>query len=66
MSGNMLRTISDSKRHGVTIMVIFIQNDCLFGCPCESFECQPDKKSVLVLHTRSNTKPVLIKFDGEF
>ena len=64
MSGKMLRTISDSTMLGVTKMIIFIKNDCLFGCPCESFECQPDKKSVLVLNTRATNKPVLIKFDG--
>jgi len=41
------------------------QDDCRFGCPCDSFNCQPDKKSVLVLNTSlSSNKPVLIKFDG--
>ena len=43
------------------------QDDCPLGCPCNSFDCQPDKKSVLVLNTwqTSTPKPVLIKFDGE-
>ena len=43
-----------------------IQNDCPFGCPCDAFDCQADKKSVLVLNTYSSSnKPLLIKFDGE-
>ena len=43
------------------------QDDCPFGCPCDRFDCHPDKKSVLVLNTfSSSNKPVLIKFDGEF
>ena len=39
--------------------------DCPLGCPCDSFDCQPEKKSVLVLNNtfRSN-KPLLIKFEG--
>ena len=45
----------------------FLKNDCPLGCPCDSFDCQPDKKSVLVLNTESSkNKPKLIKFDGEF
>ena len=52
-------------------MIKIFQNDCPFGCPCNSFACQPDKKSVLVLNTFYSstepgyTKPVLIKFDGK-
>ena len=44
------------------------QGDCPFGCPCDKFDCQPDKKNVLVLNSSrsSNKQPVLIKFDGEF
>ena len=39
--------------------------DCPFGCPCDAFDCEPDKKSVLVLNTnKSSSVPVLIKFDG--
>ena len=45
----------------------YFQTDCPFGCPCDSFNCQPDKKSVLVLNTvdRSANLPVLIKSDGK-
>ena len=42
------------------------QKNCPFGCPCDAFDCQPDKKSVLVLNTYSSNKPVLMKFDGEY
>ena len=43
------------------------QDDCPLGCPCDAFDCHPDKKSVLVLNTfRSSNAPMLIKFDGEF
>ena len=46
---------------------LFIQTDCYAGCPCDQFECEPDKKSLLVLNTYSSSnKPILIKFDGEF
>ena len=41
----------------------YFENDCPFGCPCDSFDCQPDKKSVLVFN--GSNKPVLIKFDGK-
>ena len=42
------------------------QTDCYAGCPCDAYQCEPDKKSLLVLNTRSSNKPVLIKYDGEF
>ena len=45
---------------------LFFKDDCPFGCPCDSFDCQPDKKSVLVLSSNSLNKPVLIKYDGEW
>ena len=42
------------------------QDECIFGCPCASFDCQPEKKSVLVLNTAySSNKPLLINFNGE-
>ena len=51
----------------MALVDLIFQGDCPFGCPCDSFDCQPDKKSVLVVNTyRSSNKPVLIKFDGEF
>ena len=47
--------------------LLYFQDDCPFGCPCDSFDCQPDKKSVLVLNTfTSSQTPVLIKYDGRF
>ena len=44
-----------------------LKADCPFGCPCDAFNCEPDKKSVLVLSTyfNSNIGQVLIKFDGK-
>ena len=46
--------------------ITHFQDDCLFGCPCDSYQCQPDSKSVLVLNTyESNNVPVLIKFNGK-
>ena len=45
---------------------LFFQDNCPLGCPCDSFDCEPDKKSILVLNTRSSNKPVLIKYDGKF
>ena len=45
--------------------------DCPYGCPCNAFDCEPDKKSILVLSTYQSffepvrNKPVLIQFDGE-
>ena len=44
---------------------LYFKDHCPFGCPCESFDCQPDKKSVLVLNTWDSNTPVLIKFDGQ-
>ena len=45
--------------------VNFIQAECYAGCPCDEFECEPDKKSLLVLNTAlESNKPVLIKYDG--
>ena len=46
----------------------FIKEECPFGCPCESYDCQPDKKSVLVLndYISESNKLALIKFDGKF
>ena len=46
------------------ILSYLFKDDCPFGCPCDSFDCQPDKKSVLVLNTFSSNKSMLIKFDG--
>ena len=43
---------------------ICFQTDCYAGCPCEAYQCEPDKKSLLVLNTRGSNKPVLIKYDG--
>merc|ERR1712131_204815 len=41
------------------------QDNCPFGCPCDSYACEPDEKSVLVLNTRSSSnQPVLIGFNG--
>ena len=41
-------------------------DDCPFGCPCDSYDCKQDKKSVLVLNfTPDSNKQVLIKFDGD-
>ena len=40
------------------------QADCYAGCPCDAYQCQPDKKSLLVLNTRSSNDPVLIRYDG--
>ena len=42
----------------------FLKADCPFGCPCDAFDCEPDKKSVLVLNSMSTNVPVLIKYDG--
>ena len=42
------------------------QTDCYAGCPCDAYQCEPDKKSLLVLNTRNSNTPVLIKYDGEF
>ena len=36
------------------------------GCPCNSFDCQPEKKSVLVLYSNQSNEPVLIEFDGKY
>ena len=36
------------------------------GCPCDSFDCQPEKKSVLVLYSNQSNEPVLIEFDGKY
>ena len=41
-----------------------VQDGCQSGCPCDNFECEPDKKSILVLNTWSQDGPVLIKNDG--
>ena len=38
---------------------------CQVGCPCDSFDCEPDKKSILVLNTVNTAKPHLIKYDGD-
>ena len=54
------------ERITISVFKWLFKDDCPFGCPCDSFDCQPDKKSVLVLNTYSSNKPVLIKFDGEF
>ena len=43
---------------------IILKEDCQSGCPCDNFECVPDKKSILVLNTWSQDGPVLIKNDG--
>ena len=60
---NRLRWLVITCNNGQNIF----QDDCPSGCPCDAFDCQPDKKSVLVLSTyRSLSKPVLIKYDGEF
>ena len=59
-----IRTIFDF--YLFPILSNLFKEDCPFGCPCDSFDCQPDKKSVLVLNTSEyNNKPVLIKFDGK-
>ena len=42
----------------------FFKTDCPFGCPCDAFDCKPDKKSVLALNSLSTNVPVLIKYDG--
>ena len=47
-----------------TLYIVF-KADCPFGCPCDGFNCEPDKKSILVLSTRNSNVPVLIKFDGK-
>ena len=48
-------------------IILNFQDDCPLGCPCDAFDCQPDKKSVLVLNTyTSSNVPVHLKFDGEF
>ena len=51
----------------LTLVDLIFKKNCPFGCPCDSFDCRPDKKSVLVLNTNGRrSKPVLIKFDGKF
>ena len=62
MSGENIQKICSTS---FQILYYIFKDDCPFGCPCESFDCQPDKKSVLVLNTYSSNKPVLIKFDGK-
>ena len=47
----------------MTLNILF-QADCYAGCPCDAYQCEPDKKSLLVLNTRGSNKPVLIKYDG--
>ena len=48
-------------------IISFVENSkdkCPYGCPCDDFECEPDKNSILVLNTQSSNKPVLINYDG--
>ena len=48
-------------------ILIFTKDGCPFGCPCDSFDCEPEKKSVLVLNTQvASNQPVLIKYDGQW
>ena len=55
-----------SRFHIDKVILYYFQEDCPFGCPCDSFDCRPDKKSVLVLNTDSSSNiPILIKFDGK-
>ena len=46
---------------------MIFKDNCRFGCPCESYDCEPDKKSVLVLNDYINesNKFALIKFEGK-
>ena len=46
------------------MFLIYFQDDCKSGCPCDNFDCQPDKKSILVLNSWSQGGPILIKNDG--
>ena len=51
----------------IVVFQLFFKEECPSGCPCESYDCQPDKKSVLVLNDQisySNSF-VLIEFDGK-
>ena len=51
----------------VVVRNVIFQTECLGGCPCDNYDCEPDKKSLLVLNTHfTYNTPVLIKYDGEF
>ena len=41
------------------------KSDCPVGCPCDSFDCEPDKQSILVLSDVNTATPRLIKYDGD-
>ena len=47
---------------------MIFKDNCRFGCPCESYDCEPDKKSALVLNDYINesNKFALIKFEGKY
>ena len=45
--------------------MISFKAGCQVGCPCDSFDCEPDKKSILVLNTVNTATPRLIKYDGK-
>ena len=63
--GKSISIFGHGRDHDRDTENIVLKADCPFGCPCDAFDCEPDKKSVLVLNTnKSSSVPVLIKFDG--
>ena len=68
----MRKLFGGAYRHGLLspellspmVSLIFSKDHCPYGCPCDDFDCEPDKKSILVLNTQSSNKPVLIKYNG--
>ena len=59
MSGNSFWMVLRTGR------VDDFKTGCPDGCPCDEFDCEPEKQSVLVLNTYANNIPVLIKYDGK-
>ena len=58
--------MSGKKNIRIQSLNLSFKNDCPLGCPCDSYDCEQDQKSVLVLSTiDSSNKPLLIKFDGK-
>ena len=68
MSGGFIHVHLYSDRLKKNFKIMIIKTDCNEGCPCDDFQCQPDKMSLLVLANRNHrqaAQSVLIKYEGQ-